>query len=220
MTALIDLTGQRFGRLSVQSRDPEKSRRVRWLCLCDCGATSSIAGYKLVAGISKSCGCLQKELMAARSLTHGATTRDDRWPEWGIWRAMINRCYRPKTKSYPNYGGRGISVCDRWRFGDGSKTGFECFIEDVGRRPSPDLSLDRYPDNDGNYEPGNFRWATSSEQQLNSRSAVVLEFGGKRLSMQDWADSTGIPYKALSSRLSRGWTVERALTQTPRGATL
>lgn len=219
MSVLIDLVGQRFGRLIVLSRDPEGTgRKVRWNCRCDCGVLTSVSGNNLRAGKTQSCGCLQRELAAERQRTHGATERGNHWPEWGVYCQMLNRCYRPETDSYRNYGGRGIQVCDRWRFGEDGKSGFECFIDDMGRRPASGLSIDRFPDNDGNYEPGNCRWATASQQQLNARTAVRLEFGGREMAASEWADELGMPVKALYHRISRGWTVERALTQPLRGS--
>jgi hypothetical protein len=168
MTAAIDETGNTYGRLRVLSRAPSHRGKVMWRCLCECGSEAIIQGMRLRVGKTRSCGCFQREAASARSSKHGATRRVGRWPEWGVWRQMLNRCYRPQTVSFERYGGRGISVCDRWRFGEGDRTGFECFVADVGRRPAKGLSIDRI-DNDGNYEPGNVRWATSKQQAANRR---------------------------------------------------
>lgn len=168
---MIAMTGKRFGRLVVLTeagRDPW--RQIMWHCQCDCGCTANIRGYSLRSGATKSCGCLSSETTAARnvrSIKHGATTGEKFWPEYAIWRGMLTRCYNPRFKKYRLYGGRGIMVCDRWRFGEQGKHPFECFIEDVGRRPFDDLSIDRYPNKNGNYEPNNVRWATMSEQNGN-----------------------------------------------------
>ena len=159
---LIDLTGQKFNRLFVVGRSNEKKRnRVAWDCLCDCGNAAVISGDHLRRGESKSCGCLVVEAMRSIATTHGKSrTRVHR-----IWLAMKARCHR---KTYPErrfYGGRGISVCDRWR------NSFEAFYEDMGDCP-PGRSIDRI-DNDGNYEPGNCRWATWDQQISNRRKRGI-----------------------------------------------
>ena len=174
MSAAVDLSGKRFGRLTVTSRTIvtlASGRKVTaWECQCDCGNNTVVLMTSLQSGRSSSCGCLQSELTRTRFTKHGATHKDARWPEWGVWNSMIMRCHNPATRAFRNYGGRGISVCSRWRFGEDGKTGFECFIEDVGRRPADGLSIDRI-DNDGNYEPGNVRWATAKEQAANRRTS-------------------------------------------------
>lgn len=163
-----DLVGQRFGRLTVVSRASNRRNKSYWSCKCECGGEIVAQGVQMRSGRTHSCGCLQRDLASAARITHGATKRGQRWPEWGVWRQMINRCYRKATEAYSRYGARGICVCDRWRFGDGQMSAFECFIADMGRRPSPDLSIERM-NNDGNYEPSNCKWATSAEQAANRR---------------------------------------------------
>jgi hypothetical protein len=158
----VDLTGKRFGRLTVLSYQgrPKPSFHV-WQCGCDCGNETVIEGSRLKSGKAKSCGCLRRELSAARRLRHGRTDT----AEHNTWIGMKGRCYNPANPKFYRYGGRGITVCERWR------DNFENFAADMGPRPSPLHSIDRI-DNDRGYEPGNCRWATQLEQQRNR--------GGKR----------------------------------------
>ena len=124
------------------------------------------------------------------------------------WRGMINRCESPKNKQYKDWGGRGIKVCDRWK-------DFDLFVEDVGPRPSPEYQLDRI-DNDGDYEPGNVRWATRAEQSRNRRSTRLITINGRTMCQKDWAIENGISEEAVRQRVVRGWDPVRAVTQPPR----
>jgi hypothetical protein len=154
----IDLTGKRFGLLVAI----EYLGRARWRCRCDCGQETRSNGAHLRHGFSRSCGCTRAKAAgqaAARACTtHGAS----KTPEFSIWTDMLRRCSDPRRPEFKHYGGRGITVCDRWR------ESFANFLADMGPRPSPGLTLDRR-DNDGNYEPGNCRWATVLEQNRNRR---------------------------------------------------
>jgi len=159
---LKDLKGQRSGRLTVLSRaENDKHGNVRWNCRCDCGVVKIIYGGSLRCGKTKSCGCLHREAVRLHGHSVGAQT-----PTYNSWCRMVQRCTDPKRHNFKHYGGRGISICERWR----GKDGFSNFLADMGERPAG-LTLDRYPDNNGDYEPGNCRWATTSQQSKNRRPA-------------------------------------------------
>lgn len=134
---------------------------------------------------------------------HRGATRTS--PTWVSWRALVARCYNTGASDYPRYGGRGITVCDRWR------SSFSAFLEDVGERPDG-MTLDRL-DSDGNYEPGNVRWATAQQQNRNRRNNRMLTMGGRTQCLADWSEETGIPRDTLGRRLKKGWPVEEALTR-------
>lgn len=161
MTIRLDLTNQRFGRLIAIAPGPAKSKS--WRCRCDCGTVRDFRMTHLRSGHTKSCGCLHRELFAQLKTRHGdCKRRSPTSSEYYSWLAMKSRCGNPKTDKYHYYGGRGISVCERWR------NDFTAFLADMGRKPSSRHSIDRI-NNDGNYEPGNCRWATTGEQKLNCR---------------------------------------------------
>jgi hypothetical protein len=154
------MSGERFGRLVViQSAERDKWRNLLWECQCDCGGFTLVTMHNLRSGNTRSCGCLKREALA-RSTLHGEG--DKPTVEYKTWEAMIRRCESPKAVNFKDYGGRGIKVCAEWR------ADYRRFLVDMGRRPSQRHSIDRI-ENDGNYEPGNCRWATRSEQNSNKR---------------------------------------------------
>ena len=136
---------------------------------------------------------------------HGHARKGSVSVEYSTWNAMMARCFNPSLKFFERYGGRGITVCDRWMQ-------FENFLADMGPRPSALHSIDRYPDKNGNYEPGNCRWATKKEQSRNTRTNNIVEFGGRRMALAEAIEASGLRTSTVSMRLVRGWPVHAALS--------
>lgn len=201
----IDITNQTFDRLTVIGYVGSSNGRAVWLCECVCGRHIVAVGKDLRVGRTVSCGCKKSERSRAWGLTHTRHGMTDT-PEWRAWKGMLERCYLESCHSYPHYGGRGIVVCERWR------NSFENFFEDIGRRPTTKHSLDRI-DNDGNYEPSNCRWATASQQALNTRRTVMITYNGVTRPLIEWAKDFGLHSETLRRRILKyKWSVERALT--------
>lgn len=206
MPKFKDLTGQKFGRLLVESR-ADKGPRAWWNCKCDCGAAKIVSSVLLQSGDIVSCGCYKKEHDKIKSLKHGhaPSPTKPQSPEYATWRGMKARCLNPRAPGYERYGGRGIKVCERWI------QDFRNFLEDMGPRPVG-TELDRI-DNDGNYCKENCRWITHSENNRNKADNVFIEFGGQRRCLAEWAEVTGIGWHTLFYRIFKGnWTIADALS--------
>ena len=182
----------RYGRLT-----PLFHKSGGWLCRCDCGAECTVTGNHLRQGRVQSCGCLNTEKLRAPK-THGKSkTRT-----WTIWNLMRQRCTNPRNESFKNYGGRGITICQRW-------DEFANFLADMGEAPTG-LTIDRC-ENDGNYEPGNCRWVTRGEQALNTRRNRIISLNGRSQPLVVWCRELGLPYWTVHARLRRGATAQEAL---------
>lgn len=208
--------GDRFGRWTVIGEAPPTKWARMLYATCDCGTSAVVSFKHLRNGASVSCGCFKRENAKRVNTKHGGSGgwkgRAARAPEYNIWLAMKMRCSNPRVRNWHRYGGRGISVCERWSGDDG----FANFLADVGPRPSTEHSIDRFPNNDGNYEPGNVRWATDLEQGRNKSNSVVdldtarriVEVVDSGLTIREASDRTGIPYAHVYSAY-RGVTGRR-----------
>ncbi len=194
--------GQVFGRWTLLEVAPRTRHYARWWCRCTCGTRRAVPVPGLRKGTSTSCGCAVREKTSARMRTHGMKGTHT----FTTWCLMRYRCTRPTMTHYENYGGRGIKVCDRWLHS------FENFLEDVGERPSTKHTIDRI-DSNGNYEPGNVRWATHLEQRHNRRDVVRIPCQGRSFMLVEWARELRLPFSVLHQRLRYGWSVERAFTE-------
>jgi hypothetical protein len=199
-----DFSGLRFGRLTVVQRAFSRPRLgVFWLCSCDCGNSTTVRAAKLKNGHTVSCGCAKKR--------HGhAGNGEDVRPSatYSSWTNVVARCTQSSNPAYAHYKKRGITICERWRT-------FANFLEDMGERPKG-TTLDRWPNNNGNYEPGNCRWATKREQANNRVTNIRFEYRGQEHTLAELARASGQSKETLRVRLVRpgGWSVEDAV-ETP-----
>jgi hypothetical protein len=202
MSNPIDMVGQKYGRLTViEMAGHNKHKQRQWRCVCDCGTSVEKSGSDIRSGNTLSCGCLHKELLSAASKTHGMS----KMPIWSIHRAMMDRCYLTTSHAYNCYGGRGITVCERWQT-------FENFFADMGNKPTG-MSLER-EDNNGGYNPENVQWATAKDQANNRRSSRWIEFRGETKTLAQWCEVLGLKVGTVWARLSRdGYSVEEAFTK-------
>lgn len=207
-----NLEGQRFNMLTaLRKARVSTSGQAYWLFRCDCGVEKEIRASHAKSGQIKSCGCSSGELNSAHHTKHGHWKGNVSSPEYSAWCLARARCHNSGNQGFPAYGARGITMCDRWRFGEGGKSGFECFIADMGLRPSREHSLDREDNNKG-YSPDNCRWATREQQMRNTREHHYVTFDGRTMTAAEAADLVGLPRSNVWQRLIRGWDAHRALT--------
>lgn len=205
-----NLISQKFGLWTVidcaDSRKNAENKNVRyWKCRCDCGTVRDVLEQSLKQGLSKSCGCVRATKIAEVGRTMGVTHGMTNTRLYRIYKHMLNRCYREKDIRYSEYGGRGITVCDEWKT-------FEPFAKwALTNGYSDSLSLDRI-DVNGDYSPGNCRWADSITQASNKRNVRLYEYNNEKHTIAEWARIYGINYKKLWKRLTNGWDIKRALT--------
>lgn len=199
------IPGKLYGRLiAVEIVGRRPNRDLLWICKCECGAEKVIGGSNLITGMTRSCGCLRRE-KSPPNKTHGMSGKG----EWNVWCQMRQRCNNPNNHAYHRYGGRGIRVCERWA------SSFEAFISDMGPRPSRRHTIERI-DNNGDYHPGNCKWATYAEQSINTSHVRLLDYNGRILPIAEWSRVTGVNASVISARLKRGWALGQALEFEPR----
>lgn len=198
------LIGRQFGRWLVldEAERPVEGRGPYWLCRCACGVERVLVGSNLRNGHSTSCGCAKKS--ARPNYRHGGTYTK----AYGVWLSMRRRCHDPNSKSYPDYGARGITVCDRW-------SAFENFLADMGQ-PPPGLTLER-KDNGKGYSPENCVWASRADQRRNTRHTDLITIDGVTKCRKDWLAANGLTSSTFRRRIERGWTREEAVS-VPRGS--
>lgn len=192
-----DISGLKFARLTA-IKNTTQGKHPRWEFKCDCGNSKIILKEHVVAGRTKSCGCLLKEVMSGRNTTHGMTKTKC----FTTWQRIKDRCDNVNNQDYHLYGGRGITYCNSWKE-------FKNFFNDMGNPPNS-LSIDRI-DVNGNYEPSNCRWATPTEQANNKRNNVFIEFNGERKTMAEWERILGLKTGTIHMRLKKGCDTEDAL---------
>lgn len=208
MPKFLDISGQKINKLTAISV-VERGKRPKWLWRCECGTERVIQASNVRSGNTKSCGCWREETRGCTQKIGGEvvfTHQKSGTPEYRAWSGMKERCSNPRHKSFHNYGGRGIRVCQRWL------ESFNNFFADMGPRPSRNHSMDRWPDKDGNYEPGNVRWATPSQQMNNVRYNCRLTIDGTSLTIAQWCRHFGVKRSTYASRIERGLSPHQALT--------
>ena len=202
-SAVYKLVGQRFGRLTaLESVGKDGRGEYIWRCLCDCGTYTDVQAGHLRSGHTQSCGCLNREATGIRNTTHGLSARGNRHPLYDAWQGMIQRCVNPNQKAFKNYGGRGISVCERWR------RSFADFLTDMGERPDG-KTLERI-DNDGPYSPDNCAWKTPKEQIRNRRTNPHIP-NGHPLAIEEWLPVVGYEGLYEVSNMGRVRSLKRTV---------
>lgn len=200
-----NIEGEFFGKFTVLRRgenrvEPSGKTKVYWLCKCECGSEKEIEASSLREGTSKSCGCVKKENAKNLNLSHGMY----RSAQYKAWQKMKERCLNPNVERYPNYGGRGITVCKRWL------ESFENFYEDMGDKPTPQHSIDR-KDVNGNYEKDNCRWVTNQEQHYNKTNTLYVRYKNENKSLSELCKKYHLNYKSTWRQYKKGFTFEQIL---------
>lgn len=203
-SSFVDIGGEKFSRLTVVGYAGKRGSNQVWSCRCDCGFGVYVLASNLRSGQTTSCGCAHSEMVSEAKTKHALHGS----PEYVSHQSMIARCKRPVVRS--SHHKRGITVCDRWLHGDGTRSGFECFVADMGRRPAAGYSVDRL-DNSRGYEPDNCRWATRKEQARNTGRNKFIRYGGELITLVEAAERSGVKRTTISARLRRGWSDEAAL---------
>ncbi len=197
MPKKLNLTGKRFGRLVVLSEAEKNNGRVRYKCLCDCGTEVITESSYLVQGKKKSCGCLRKEVTIARSKARYSETSKRNTKLYHRYHSMYQRCTNPNNPSWHNYGGRGITMCDRWL------SSYDNFLADMGEPPTEKHTLERIDNNLG-YSPENCMWADRKTQLRNQRRSIIITWNGITRHAKDWCEMYSIPYQRLTKEYRRG----------------
>lgn len=207
MPPAVNLVGQKFNRWTVLSRNPKQHKESLWNCVCECGTESVLTASNLKGNRSKSCGCWRDERNSKDNSTH----KRSKTQVYTTWQRIVQRCFNPKHPRYSDYGGRGITIYNAW------VASFEEFYAYIGEPPTPDHSIDRYPDNDGNYEPENVRWASRKEQGRNKRNNRLYTYKGETKTLPEWAEITGIGLNTLYTRMyGLKKTIEQSIEAGPR----
>jgi len=208
-SAIIYKEGQHIGNCIYikDSHTERKGRQTRRFAYfkCKCGDDFLSDLNKVKSGETSNCRKCKNNRIKERFTKHGLSATS----EHRVWRHMLSRCYNDRVPEYKNYGGRGIIICERWKYS------FEHFYSDMGPRPSPAYSIDRFPDKDGNYEPSNCRWATRKQQCLNRRSNLMITYKGETKALKEWVEELGLSYGRMRNRIKDlNWDIPKAL-ETP-----
>ena len=197
-----DLVGQKFGRLTVVERAPNKGSKAAWKCICDCGGSTVAISHDLICGHTKSCGCYQRQQTSRASMKHGKRHTKI----YAVWLSMKDRCFNHKNKRFEDYGGRGITVCDEWK--NDKKQFFKWAFENGY---ADNLTIDRIDVKRG-YSPENCRWVDQQTQQNNRSNNHILTINGISHTISEWARISGIKAGTIQNRAAHGWTGERLIT--------
>lgn len=209
MRRIVIKEGTRFGRLIIAREVDSKRKQRHFLCRCTCGGEKVVALYQMRSGKTRSCGCLLVDTMREMKEKRVDGVPSNQHPLYQTWKDMRKRCLNPKCKSFENYGGRGIKVCDRW-------SSFAKFVQDMGAK-AEGHSLDRI-DNNGDYSPSNCKWSTRQDQMSNKRTNRWITYGGETLTSAQWSRRLGGCANRVQGRLTAGWSEERAVSTPVRKA--